>query len=400
MNFINSLHTKAILPLLVICTLAHAADPVVSNISAIQRAGTKLVDINYDVIADTATVYVSLAISNDGGMTFAVPAETRSGAVGAGITIGNGKTITWNAGADWDGRPSSQLRFKVTADDLVAPVDFVTIPPGDFLMGNTTDADAPRVNVKVSAFYISKYEVSKSNWDRVRVWAISNGYTDLAVGVGKANNHPVVSVKWSDAIKYCNARSQMEGLLPCYYEKSGAVMKIGKTPSTVNWSADGYRLPTEAEWEKASGGTFPNGGGSIRHSDANYYATPYYDYDLSGAERAWSNTYLGHYHPDYEYGAKPYTSPVGKFNANRYGLHDMAGNVSEWCWDAYFRSAYKDGVTDPRGGANSSFDPRVVRGGGWASQALFCRIHYRSYDDPDYGYNNTGLRVARSLVLE
>ena len=92
------------------------AAPVVSNVSALQRAGTKLVDITYDVKADASMVRISLEISNDGGQTFTVPSVTTSGAVGCGIVTGTGKVITWNAGVDWDGQTSSKLLFNVMAD--------------------------------------------------------------------------------------------------------------------------------------------------------------------------------------------------------------------------------------------------------------------------------------------
>ena len=368
-----------------------AADPVVSNISAVQRAGTKLVDITYDVTADTPTVLVGLEISNDGGATFTVPAVTTSGALGAGIATGTGKVITWNAGVDWNGRPSSQLRFKVVADDL-----FVTIPAGSFTMGRTsgdTDSNAPPVTVTVSQFYMGKNEVTKAEWDVVRTWAISNGYTDLGAGAGKASNHPVQTVSWWDVIKWCNARSQKEGLTPCY-TVSGSVMKTGTTAPEMNWTANGYRLPTEAEWEKAarggvSGKRFPWGTDTISHSQANYYASTSYSYDASGA--------VNNYHPTYNDGNLPYTSPVGSFAANGYGLHDMAGNVWEWCWDWYGASTYVNGASDPRGAASGA--SRVRRGGRWISVADYCRAAYRSSGlTPSYSGNGGGFRVARSSV--
>ncbi|PAW61420.1 MAG: hypothetical protein B9S37_05580 [Verrucomicrobiia bacterium Tous-C3TDCM] len=371
-----------------------AADPVVSNISAVQRAGTKLVDITYDVTADTPTVLVALEISNDGGQTFTVPAVTTSGALGAGIATGTGKVITWNAGVDWNGRPSSQLRFKVVADDLFTT--FVRIPASSFTMGRTsgdTDSNAPPVNVTVSQFYMGKNEVTKAEWDVVRTWAISNGYADLGAGAGKASNHPVQTVSWWDVIKWCNAKSQKEGLTPCY-TVSGSVMKTGTTAPEMNWTANGYRLPTEAEWEKAarggvSGKRFPWGTDTISHSQANYYASTSYSYDASRS--------VNNYHPTYNDGNTPYTSPVGSFAANGYGLHDMAGNVWEWCWDWYGASTYVNGATDPRGAASGS--TRVSRGGGWYDGANYCRAADRiSFFTPSITFYYIGFRVARSSV--
>ncbi len=369
------------------------AEPVVSNISAVQRAGTKLVDITYDVTADTPTVKVTLEISSDGGQTFTVPAVTTSGALGSAITTGTGKVITWNAGVDWNGRPSNQLRFKVVADDLRGSI--VYIPAGPFTMGRTsgdTDSNAPPVNVIVSQFHMGKNEVTKAEWDEVWTWAIDNGYTDLGAGAGKAYNHPVHSVNWFDIVKWCNARSQREGLTPCY-TVSGSVMKIGTTAPSVNWTANGYRLPTEAEWEKAarggvSGKRFPWGTDTISHSQANYNASTSYSYDASGT--------VNNYHPTYNDGTTPYTSPVGSFAANGYGLHDTAGNVWEWCWDWYGASTNVNGATDPRGAASGA--GRVRRGGGWSNGANYCRAANRFNTPSSTGSSGFGFRVARSSV--
>jgi formylglycine-generating enzyme required for sulfatase activity len=148
----------------------HAAAPVVSNLSASQRAGTKLVDIVYDVAADTSSVAISLEVSSDGGSSFTVPATSLSGAIGAGVAVGTGRTITWDAGADWNQQQSSTMRFKVTADDGLepaVPADFALIPGGSFQMGDALDglSNAPVVTVAVSAFYMGQYEVTKAEWD-------------------------------------------------------------------------------------------------------------------------------------------------------------------------------------------------------------------------------------------
>jgi formylglycine-generating enzyme required for sulfatase activity len=267
------------------------------------------------------------------------------------------------------------------------------IPAGSFTMGRTsgdTDTNAPpAVTVNVSAFYMAKYEATKALWDEVRTWGLANGYTDLAAGAGKASNHPVQTITWFDIIKWCNARSEMEGLTPVY--TVSGVMKTGTTAPVANWSANGYRLPTEAEWEKAarggvSGQRFP-WGDTISHSQANYSASSSYDYDLSGA---WS----GGYHPTYATGSVPYTSPVGSSAANGYGLYDMSGNMWEWCWDWYGDLTYENGSTDPRGAASGS--GRVCRGGSWATPATVSRAAYRSPSSPSNTSIIFGFRVARS----
>lgn len=275
------------------------------------------------------------------------------------------------------------------------PADMALIPAGSFTMGDSLDGDsyAPPVTVNVSAFLMGKNEVTKALWDEVRTWGASNGYNDLAQGAGKAADHPAQTISWWDVVKWCNARSQKEGLTPVY-TVSGAVMKTGTTAPSANWSANGYRLPTEAEWEKAargglSGKRFP-WGDTISHSQANYYALSSFSYDLSGS--------MNNYHPSYATGSTPYTSPVGAFAANAYGLHDMAGNVWEWCWDWYGASTYSNasGATDPRG-ANSG-SGRVGRGGGWGDDAFLCRVALRYYDAPTVRNGGIGFRVARSSV--
>jgi len=380
------------------------AAPVVSNLTAAQRAGTKLVDITYDLAAPGfGAVSVTLEASSDGGATWTVPVTSVTGAVGAGVTPGTGKTIVWNAGADWPRSYSTQMGFRITADD-----GFALIPAGSFTMGVTsgdTDSDAPSITVTVGSFYLQERETTKAQWDEVRTWAVNNGYTDLAVGAGKAANHPVHSVSWWDVVKWCNARSEKEGLTPVY-TVSGAVMRTGTTEPTANWSANGYRLPTEAEWEKAarggvSGKRFPWGTDTISHAEANYVVysqngtTNLYSYDVEPRPPATGTDY---YHPSYTAGGFPYTSPAGSFGANGYGLYDMSGNVWEWCWDWYGSSYYttSNGTTDPRGPASGSH--RVRRGGGWAYYALVARCALRDNYTLGGTYSDVGFRPARSSV--
>jgi formylglycine-generating enzyme required for sulfatase activity len=391
---------------------AHAADPVVSNLSAGQRAGTKLVDITYDVAADTPTVTVSLEISSDGGVTFSVPATAVSGDIGADIAVGAGKTLTWDAGVDWDQQVSSQTRFRVTADDGVptGPAGFSLIPAGSFTMGNSVAEDtditnAPTHTVTVSAFYMGQKEVTKAQWDTVRTWGLANGYSDLPAGSGKATDHPVQTISWYAMVKWCNARSEQEGLTPCY-TVSGATYKTGDNAAVVcNWAVNGYRLPTEAEWENAargglSGKRFP-WGDTISQSQANYRVYSfngtknYYSYDVTPRPPATGTSF---YHPTYNDGGQPYTSPVGSFAANGYGLDDMAGNVWEWCWDWYDASYYSTSPgTDPRGAASGTF--RVCRGGCWYGNANYCRAASRSNSlAPTSTNDGFGFRLARSSV--
>jgi formylglycine-generating enzyme required for sulfatase activity len=299
-----------------------------------------------------------------------------------------------------DGSLSASDTFLLTVNSA-APTGFALIPQGAFTMGNSVAADtditdAPTRTVTLDAFYMGKYEVTKAEWDEVRTWGLSNGYTDLAAGSGKASNHPVQTITWYDMVKWCNARSQKEGLTPAYYTNDAqtTIYKTGSvnvTNAQVKWTANGYRLPTEAEWEKAargglSGKRFP-WGDTISHSQANYYASSGFSYDSSGS--------VNNYHPTYATGSMPYTSPVGAFAANGYGLFDMTGNVFEWCWDWY--GTYASGSqTNPRG--TTSGTRRVFRGGSWDSGADDGRVALRDHEPPGNTDDEFGFRVLRSLA--
>ena len=263
---------------------------------------------------------------------------------------------------------SMLYRVVATVTNPPVPPGMVLIPAGSFMMGDSFSEgysrELPVHGVSVSAFYMDATEVTKAQWDEVATWAASHGYDITASGgSGKAAAHPVQTVTWYECVKWCNARSEKEGLTPAYYT-SAARTTVYRTGSVnvqndwVRWEA-GYRLPTEAEWEKAARGgavgqRFP-WGAEIQHSRANYESSSSYSYDTSITRG---------YHPDYDDGEMPYTSPVGSFAPNGYGLYDMAGNVYEWCWDWYSSGYYGESPgSDPRGAASGS--SRVFRGGGW-----------------------------------
>lgn len=372
------------------------AVPIVSNLTASQRSGTGLVDIGYDLFAfGGSNCAVRLEVSTDGGITWTIPALTATGDIGEPVSVGSGKTIVWNAGVDWAGRFSDQVRFRVIANDVLTP-GFSFIPSGTFVMGRTsgdTEVEAPPVTVSLSSFYLAQTETTKAQWDEVRTWAISNGYLDLPAGSGKASNHPVQMVSWWDAIKWCNARSEKEGLLPCYESDSG-VLRSGTFLTSVDWTANGYRLPTEAEWERAARGggegvRYPHGTDFISHNEANYFATGT-TYGNESGETG--------YHPIHRAGLQPYTSPAGSFAANAFGLKDMSGNVWEMCWDWYSATYYDSisGAVNPRGPA-ATFS-RVRRGGSWFDVSQWARSSARVGISTTGQRNNTGFRVARSTT--
>jgi formylglycine-generating enzyme required for sulfatase activity len=284
--------------------------------------------------------------------------------------------------------PASQRFYRVLAlgTNSTPPSGMALIPAGSFTMGNCmdpsegwSDDELPLHTVYVSAFYMDKYLVTKSLWDTVYQWAIAHGYSFEYAGSGKAASHPVQTIDWYDCVKWCNARSEQEGRVPAYYTDAGLGVgyRTGQVAPYVSWSS-GYRLPTEAEWEKsarrgASGQRFP-WGNTISWSQANYYAYP-----LSAGGYAYDVNPTSDYDPAFNDGIVPYTSPVGYFAANGYGLYDMAGNVWQWCWD-WFGSYSSGSQSDPRGPASGS--DRVARGGCWRYQAFYCRTANRNIGWP------------------
>ena len=293
-------------------------------------------------------------------------------------------------------QPTVPRRFyRLALGDAAVSEGFALIPAGIFQMGDQSNPpvgyanELPVHGVNVSEYYMGKYEVTKELWDSVRAWGLNHGYTDLAVGNGnyasKGASHPVHSISWFDTVKWCNARSEMEGLTPCYTVSGGTYM-TGQSDPVCNWSASGYRLPSEAEWEMAARGgrtglNFP-WGDMISHSDANFwnYGNESYQTGTTGS------------HPTYGTGSAPYSSPVGRFAPNGYGLYDMAGNIWEWCWD--WHDIYPSGTQTNPHGASSGTD-RIFRGGGWVYQANYCRTAHRGNTYPAFSNYGIGFRVVR-----
>ncbi len=260
------------------------------------------------------------------------------------------------------------------------------IPAGSFMMGNCMDPnegnpdELPLHTVYVSAFYMDKYDVTLALWQQVYNWAITHGYNFDHAGSGKAANHPAQTIDWYDAVKWCNARSEMEGRMPAYYTSAAltAVYRSGDldiSNSCVNWNA-GYRLPTEAEWEKAargglSGHRFP-WGDTISWSQANYVADPTLPYDVNPTSGL---------NPVFIFGVSPYTSPVGYFASNGYGLYDMAGATQN----------------DTRGPMSSPSGDRFMRGGDIDDNADSARCAYHSGYHPNNALDRVGFRCVRGL---
>ncbi len=316
---------------------------------------------------------------------------------GATFTVQTASSMA--GGTNWVDYVQIPTTNSVNTNLLMAfnpPTGMALIPAGSYTMGNSIGdgdiTDAGTVGVYVSTFYMDKDSVTYGLWQSVHNWATNHGYTFDYAGMGKASNNPVQTVDWYDCVKWCNARSEMAGLTPCYYTSAGqtTVYRTGDIDlgnSWVKWTVKGYRLSTESEWEKAARGgligqRFP-WGNTISESRADYQGdTADYSYDLGPTG----------YNAIGMIGGSPYTCPVGTFAANGYGLYDMAGNIYDWCWD-WYATSYAGG-TDPRGPTSGS--ARTFRGGCFTLTANYDRTANRRNFAPTTDGDGLGLRCALS----
>jgi formylglycine-generating enzyme required for sulfatase activity len=262
------------------------------------------------------------------------------------------------------------------------PGNFLRIPGGAFMMGSPAsearrNTDETQHQVIIGSFYIGKYEVTQQEYEAVMGTLPPTRF--------QGPNLPADSVSWYDAVEYCNLRSEAEGLTPAYsIDKTRSDQNNLSGDDSVRWTviwnlqADGYRLPTEAEWEYAcragTAGPF-NTGASITTGMANF-----------------DGNYPYHNNPRGVYREK--TTPAGSFAPNPWGLHDMHGNVKEWCWDWY--GSYNAGSqSNPAGPSAGSH--RVIRGGSWYDEGQDIRSANRKSLGPSYLSSDLGFRVVRSV---
>ena len=286
-----------------------------------------------------------------------------------------------------------QLESKTTFDDLP---NMVFVQRGNFTMGSEKgDKDEKPVhNVTLGDFNIGRYEVTVAMFDAFvsatnyktdaekgdgsSIWTGSNWAKKAGINwrhdaSGKSRpsseyNHPVVHISWNDAVAYCNWRSEEDGLQKVYTISGNSV--------NANWNANGYRLPTEAEWEFAARNRGGNQKWAGAFSETNL--SEYANYDTG--DKKGKEGYIN-------------SAPIGSFRANGLGLHDMSGNVYEWCWD--WKAAYTtSSQTNPHGPNTGT--AKVCRGGAWSNKLshLRCTNRYSYYPDRRAGY--IGFRLAKT----
>jgi formylglycine-generating enzyme required for sulfatase activity len=369
--------------------LSAAAPPQVTDVVASQRAGTKLVDVTYDLYdPDGDAMTVRLYLSADGGVTYPVQCLTVTGDVGEGILSGTGKHIVWDAGTDYPGHLGDTYVVKVTADDGTAPQGMVWIPAGYVRLGQAGVAE-PVHDVYVEGFYIDVCEVSNGEY---KEFIDGGGYTTEAwwdpVGwAWRVSNNITLPYYWNDAT----------------YHGGGIV---GNEDFPVNgiswWEADAYcrwagkRLPTEAEWEKAARGGCETHGepGECDVSDTPSYpwgegiTGPQANYYNSGDPHDNSTTPVGYYDGSNHGGYQTIDSP------SPYGLYDVAGNLLEWTSTKYASYPYNpnDGRENPPATYNECC--RVLRGGSWSGGTGGLRCAYRYSYSPRYRYGYDGFRCT------
>jgi len=333
-----------------------AASPTLSWTCSGAGAGTATFDVYLD-LSNPPTDQVATGLSSAACACTGLAAAT---------------TYYWRVDAHGGSGPTSSAIWSFTTSSAVIVPSLVTVVGGTFNAGSTP--------VTIGGFAIDACEVTYELWTEVGTWAAANGYTDLSAGQngssGSGVNQPVTMVNWYDAVKWCNARSEMGAITPVYYTDGtqSSVYRAGDLElniDAVKWDANGYRLPTEAEWEYAArGGALSQGytyGGSDSADDVAWYA-------LNSGDA---------------------THSVGTKSANEEGLYDMSGNVGEWCWDWFGDSYPAGGTTDPKGPATTQ-TYRLLRGGFCIGAEVTCTVATRSYDanGPGHRSNIIGFRCV------
>jgi len=373
------------------CSNGSNADPVLPPAPNKETVATPAFSVAAGEVESGTSVTITCATegskiyytTDDSVPTASSTAYTVAISVTEAVTI---KAIAVKDGMNDSAVASASYTIKVPA----TAADFVLIPSGTFQMGSNQgyDANKPVHTVTISkAFYMCDHEVTQAEYEAVMGEGSNPSYFKTGAAEGEVQeNRPVEQVSWYMAIVYCNKRSIKEGLTPCY-TISGKTdpAEWGTIPTSsdetwnaveCNWTANGYRLPTEAEWEYAARAG-DNTVDALTWSGTNAEATL--------GDYAW-----------YSSNAGSKTHEVKKKSENAKKLYDMSGNVWEWCWDWWPASdKYSaDAATDPRGDTLGSY--RVSRGGSWCSVAGSASVSRRDGYCPYIQGNYLGFRVCHS----
>ena len=391
----------------VAATASANSQPEVTDVTAQQRPNSTLVDIYYDVYdADGDQLVVSAKCSDGAGGWETVSSTQYGSDIGPGVSSGQNKHIVWDAGIDMPGHAGDDYVVRVTACDTGDIPGMVLVQAGIFKMGDGTaycGVDERWVTL-TNDFYLGQHEVTNAEYAEALQWAydqnprlvtatsssvrdamdestqelldlddsdceISFSGVVFTVDAGK-EQHPVIEVTWFGAARYCDWLSlASEPQLDRAYDHSGDWLCNGHDP----YGAEGYRLPTDAEWEYAAQYNderiYPWGSESPSCARANYY------------------------------GCEGWTLPVGSCSPDgdsQLGFWDLAGNVWEWCNDWHECDLGDGAEQNPVGYQGGLNDLRVLRGGSWYSYVSYLRCAPRDYGSP-VSRDNYGFRVARTV---
>ena len=369
--------------------------PVVSNVYAHQRPGTRLIDITYDVEdADGDLLEITVEASSDDGRNYDIIPESVMGDVGKNIEPGSGRRIVWDVGRDLPGTKGEDFKVRVIADDgaagPAAPVitweddaEMILIPAGEFSMGDHhgvgADDENPVHTIYLDAFYMDKYEVTNAQYAK-----FLNEYGKNTDAAG----HELLDIDDAD----CLIEKQENVYRPKAGYEDHPVIEINWFGAAAYAQFYNKRLPTEAEWEKAARGGLV----SKRYTWGDEVEPDVANYDYVGSRTLTTADML------------QYLEPVGAFPPNGYGLHDMAGNVWEWCADEYDPEYYSKSPKDnPKGPEdhiafiNDDFanvdatSLRIARGGSWSDYLPNnLRAACRDGRQADKSYISCGFRCA------